>query len=94
MVDAIPTQVHGVVMATEGFPVNQLEHISPPDELCTSTGDPRETRLMNKRSSHRKSRFPRDEAALTAPLSAMEHQLALVSHHPAASHRTRPALCF
>lgn len=25
LVDAIPTQVPGVVMATEGFPVNQLE---------------------------------------------------------------------
>lgn len=26
MVDAIPTQVHGVVMVTKGYPVYQLQH--------------------------------------------------------------------
>lgn len=26
LVDAIPTQVHGVVMATKGFSVHQLEY--------------------------------------------------------------------
>ncbi len=47
LVDAIPTQVHGVVMAIKGISCSHLQaqHILPSDGLCTSTGDPRKSPL-------------------------------------------------